>query len=85
MGVLSREEVLKAIESKEIAITPYNPKNLGPASLDLTLSSEFRLYKPGMGVIDIHDDTDYKEFTTLHTVQTGKGFLLPPGQLSCFF
>ena len=80
MGVLSKEEVLKSMEKGEIGISPYNPKNLGPASYDLTLSGEFRLYKPGMGVIEIHDDTDYKEFTTLYNVEPGKGFLLPPGR-----
>lgn len=37
-------------------------KNLGP-SIDLTLSNEFRYYKPGLNVVPIHESTDYKQVT----------------------
>jgi deoxycytidine triphosphate deaminase len=74
MAVLAKDEILKAIDKKDIVITPYDPTAVGCArcviwalpelmsfiSIDLTLSNEFRYYKPGLSVIPINESTDYK-------------------------
>lgn len=46
MSVLSRTEILAAIESGDIKIDPFDPNSVSCASIDLTLSNEFRRYKP---------------------------------------
>eukprot|EP01100_Stratorugosa_tubuloviscum_P008447 TRINITY_DN352_c1_g1_i1.p1 TRINITY_DN352_c1_g1~~TRINITY_DN352_c1_g1_i1.p1 ORF type:complete len:172 (+),score=75.22 TRINITY_DN352_c1_g1_i1:54-569(+) len=79
MPVLAKQEILKAIERGEIEITPYNPNNIGPASIDLTLSNEFRFYKPGLQVIPITESTDFKSVTEKVTLEPGRNFLLLPG------
>jgi len=38
--------ILNAIENGAIQITPFNPTQLGSNSYDLTLASEFMVYKP---------------------------------------
>ena len=42
MGVLGREAILKALDQKEIVIIPENRNFIGPASIDLRVSREFK-------------------------------------------
>ena len=44
-GILSDGQLQAAIELKTIEIEPYNPDQLNPASYDLTLGDEVRVYK----------------------------------------
>jgi len=43
-GILSDSAIQAAIEAGDISIDPFNPKQLNPASYDLTLGSEVRVY-----------------------------------------
>jgi dCTP deaminase len=43
-GVLSGKAILAAIENGSIRIDPFNPKFMNPASFDLTLGEEVRVY-----------------------------------------
>eukprot|EP01090_Pellita_catalonica_P009766 TRINITY_DN20928_c0_g1_i1.p1 TRINITY_DN20928_c0_g1~~TRINITY_DN20928_c0_g1_i1.p1 ORF type:complete len:172 (+),score=9.60 TRINITY_DN20928_c0_g1_i1:57-572(+) len=79
MSVLAKEEILKAVRRGEIVITPYDPEAVGCASIDLTLSNEFRYYKPGLNVIPVKEDTDYKDITERVTIPEGESYLLLPG------
>lgn len=82
MSILAKTEILKAVASGEIEIDPYDATAIGPASIDLTLSNEFRYYKPGLAVIPINEQTDYKSITEKITLDESKGefYLLLPGQ-----
>jgi len=62
--ILTKEKIKEEIKNKNIKITPYNPKNLGPASYDLTLDDSFRVYK-GNKKINVSEATDYKKYTKL--------------------
>jgi dCTP deaminase len=74
--VLSDVEILEAIKKGEIQIIPFVRDNVGPCSVDLTLSSEFRLFE-GKRVIDPRLVAG--NITT--TVDTGKRpFVIQPGQ-----
>eukprot|EP00026_Physarum_polycephalum_P015607 Phypoly_transcript_16326.p1 GENE.Phypoly_transcript_16326~~Phypoly_transcript_16326.p1 ORF type:complete len:228 (+),score=19.60 Phypoly_transcript_16326:173-856(+) len=79
MSVLSHDEILKAMDSGDIKITPFDPKSVGCASVDLTLSNEFRYYNPGMQVVDVTEATDFKNLTTRVDIADGDAFLLLPG------
>uniref|UniRef100_A0A6B2LLZ2 Uncharacterized protein n=1 Tax=Arcella intermedia TaxID=1963864 RepID=A0A6B2LLZ2_9EUKA len=79
MSVLSGNEILKAIEEGEIKITPFDPKSVGCASVDLTLSNEFRFFKRGQTVIPVKEETDFKEMTEKMVLKEGETFLLLPG------
>jgi len=80
MAVLAHDEIIEAIERGEITITPFNRDNVGAASVDLTLSNEFRYYKPGLKVVPVREDTNYKDITDAVTLKDGECFLLLPGQ-----
>eukprot|EP01121_Diplochlamys_sp_Union-15-3_P012396 TRINITY_DN3706_c0_g1_i1.p1 TRINITY_DN3706_c0_g1~~TRINITY_DN3706_c0_g1_i1.p1 ORF type:complete len:140 (-),score=13.81 TRINITY_DN3706_c0_g1_i1:240-659(-) len=80
MSVLGREKILEAIEAGEIKITPFKKENVGCASIDLTLSNQFRYYKPGLGPLAVKDDTNYKDITEKFALKEGECYLLLPGQ-----
>lgn len=48
-------------------------------SIDLTLSNNFRYYKPGLEVLDIKEDTNYETITEKQVLKEGESFLLLPG------
>eukprot|EP01110_Echinostelium_bisporum_P012395 TRINITY_DN695_c0_g1_i1.p1 TRINITY_DN695_c0_g1~~TRINITY_DN695_c0_g1_i1.p1 ORF type:complete len:177 (+),score=41.75 TRINITY_DN695_c0_g1_i1:28-558(+) len=78
-SILSHDEILKAVDSGDIAVTPYHPENIGVASIDLTLSNEFRFYKPGREVVPVTEDTDFKDLTEKVVLKEGESYLLLPG------
>lgn len=83
MAVLARSEILTALEDGSIKIEPKPLlAEVGPASVDLTLSNEFRFYKPGLSVIPINEATDYKSITEKVVIDEEKQqyYLLLPGQ-----
>jgi len=79
MAVLSHDAILKAIKDGDIEIEPFNESAIGCASIDLTLSNEFRFYKPGLQVVPVKSDTDYKDLTEKVTLKEGETYLLLPG------
>lgn len=54
---------------------------IGELSIDLTLSNEFRYYKPGNKVVRVTEETNYEDITVKVEVPEGEGYLLLPGQL----
>jgi len=42
--ILTKKEILSEMQSGRIRISPFNKKHIGAASIDLTLSNEFRLF-----------------------------------------
>lgn len=62
MSVLTQKEILKEIRKKRIKIEPFNEKDVGPASIDLTLDNKFRVFKKGK-LVKVTEHTDYKKVT----------------------
>ncbi len=79
MSILTREEILKEIERGNIKIDPFSESHLGPASLDLHLSNEFRVFKKMRRVIEIKDETSYEDVTEKITVDNH--LVLMPGEM----
>ena len=44
--ILSDRSIKEKVKTGEIMIKPFNPENLQPASYDLHLGNEFKIYKP---------------------------------------
>lgn len=74
MSILSKEEILKAIKKKRIIIEPFNPENIGPGSVDLTLDDEFRIFKKSKKVLDYKTDSK-----SISKVVKKKSIILKPG------
>jgi dCTP deaminase len=80
MSVLGKQAILAAIAEGAIAITPFSPERLGPASLDLTLASSFRVFRKVHQVIEVGDDTDYRQYTDKIEIEPGQRILIMPGE-----
>lgn len=63
MSILTKNEILKAIESGEIKIEPFDSKAVGAGSVDLTLGNKFRVFKRAEQVYDVTEDLDYQDLT----------------------
>lgn len=74
--ILTKEVILREIKKGRIKITPFKKANIGPASIDLTLDSKFRILKPEVEEIILDEKTDYKKYTKLITA--GR-IILKPG------
>ena len=80
MSVLGRQAILQAIEEGAITITPFTPELVGPASVDLTLASTFRVFRKVHQVIEVREHTDYRELTDKIEVPSGQHILVMPGE-----
>jgi len=61
--VLTKNEILKVLKSRELKIIPLKKDQIGAGSIDLSLSDEFRKFLPGKEVIDIDENVNYKKYT----------------------
>jgi dCTP deaminase len=80
MAVLGREAILQAIQEGWIAITPFDPERLGPASVDLTLAPTVRVFRKVHEVINVQEHSDYRELTEKIQVPEGQHILIMPGE-----
>lgn len=63
MSVLAKDEIKRRIKNKDIKITPYQPRNIGAGSIDLTLANEFRVFDAKQNKIEVSEKIDYKKLT----------------------
>jgi dCTP deaminase len=80
MSILGRQAILQAIDQGDISITPYSPELVGPASVDLTLASTFRVFRKVHQIIEVREDTDYRTITDKVEVAYGEHMLIMPGE-----
>jgi dCTP deaminase len=80
MSVLGKEAILSAISDGTITITPFREELVGPASVDLTLASTFRVFRKVHEVITVQNDTDYRNHTDKIEVEEGGRMLIMPGE-----
>ena len=80
MAVLGRQAILRAIDTGAIAITPLIPEHVGPASVDLTLASSFRVFRKVHEVVDVNEHTDYRAFTDKVDISDNEHILIMPGE-----
>ena len=80
MSILGRDALLKEIAAGHIAVTPYDPSAVGPASIDLTLGDTFRVYRKAHQVLHVEPATDYRDCTDKVVVSPGEHMLIMPGE-----
>ncbi|HIH58623.1 MAG TPA: dCTP deaminase [Nanoarchaeota archaeon] len=73
--ILTKKEILQEIKKKNICISPFQKKNIGPASLDVTLADEFRVF-PTSKRITLTETTDAEKITKK---KKQKQIVLQPG------
>jgi dCTP deaminase len=77
MAVLTRDAILAEMEAGNLLITPFEPDQLGAASIDLTLGEEIRVIDGGQPPIDVIADSDYRNHTGVRRLD--EPYVLAPG------
>lgn len=79
MSVLSDRDLRAALASGDIAVTPFDDRDVQPASIDLHLDRTFRVFRNNRyGYIDPR--AEQPELTDLEVVSEGERFMLHPGE-----
>ncbi len=79
MSVLTREAILRELESGRLRLEPFDVGQVGAASIDLHLGAELRVpVESTNGPIQVTDDA--KADTATRVVPFTEPFLLAPGQ-----
>ncbi len=63
MSVIAKSELRKLIRDGTIKIDPFEPKQIGPGSVDLHLGDTFIIYKRVREIFHITDRADFREIT----------------------
>jgi dCTP deaminase len=83
--ILTRDVILSALDSGDIAIDPFNAISLESASYNLNLHNQIRVFKEGLNEIDIAavaDDVNILvEMTRIIDMNIIGYYLLKPGEL----
>lgn len=81
LTILSRNEILFYIKEGKLEIIPLNEKQIGPASIDLTLGNNFRVFKKVRQVFHVTEEINYNKITEIIEVKDEEHLLLMPGEL----
>src|SRR4030067_931951 len=63
MSILTRPEIIRETKRGNIRIEPFDAHCIGPASVDLHLGNEFRVFKKRHSVLVIDDRLNYEAIT----------------------
>jgi len=63
MSILTHDEILKEVASGNILIEPFYPDCVGPASVDLHLGNEFRVFRKVHDIVRVTPESNYEEIT----------------------
>ena len=77
MTVLSDNSIKRELESKRIIINPLDYNDIQPASVDLHLSKDLRVFTRGLSRIDVR--SDLKHLTKAEEIHENAPFLLHSG------
>lgn len=81
MGILAGEEIQKALAEGAIRIDPLDDSQIGPASIDLTLGNDFRVFRKRARVYHIRNDSRFEDITTSVHVDNGRYVVIKPGEM----
>ncbi len=76
--ILTHDVILREIAAGRIAIDPFTPDQVGPASIDLHLGDEIRVMQNGAPVLELDENADYQAFTEVRALD-GR-YVLAPGE-----
>lgn len=75
--ILTKDEIHKLIKKKKVIIDPFDPAAVGPASIDLRIGRDLRIFNKGKK--PIASPYDYKQVSRI--VDIGSGYILKPREL----
>ncbi len=83
--ILTRNKILEAVRTGEIAIDPFDERALDAASYDMTLYPQIRVFIEGLNEIDLmdmeKDAHSLMNITRIVNIPAESYYLLKPGEL----
>ncbi len=79
--MLAKNEILEEIKKGNIQLTPFEPKNIGPCSIDLRLGNKFRIFKKQKRAIIITDNINSDKYSIEVTLKDKECLVLKPNEL----
>jgi len=83
--ILTRDQILSAIQTHEIIIDPFDINALEAASYNVTLASKIRVFREGLNEINVTEiamgTNGLKDITTVVEIPRKGYYLLKPGEL----
>ena len=80
MAILTRDEIIHRVRAGEIGIDPFDEQFVGPASVDLHLASQFRVFKRVRDIFHVTEEAAYEDVSEIVEVADGDYFVLMPGE-----
>lgn len=80
MAILTHDEIVRRARAGEIGIDPFVEAQVGPASIDLHLHNQFRVFRRVREIFQVTEEADYSEVTEMITVPDDDYFVLMPGE-----
>lgn len=80
MSILTREVILESIRAGQIRVDPFSEGQVGPASIDLRLGNDFRVFKEARHPFDVTEEGALDEITESVHVPDGESLMLLPGK-----
>ena len=80
MAILTRDEIIRRVRAGEIGIDPFDEQLVGPASVDLHLDSQFRVFKRVRDIFHVTEAAAYEDVSEVIEVGEGDYFVLMPGE-----
>lgn len=80
MGILTRDEIIRRVRGGEIGIDPFDEQFVGPASVDLHLANQFRIFRRVREIFHVTEDATYEDVSEVIEVGDDDYFVLMPGE-----
>ncbi|MCC6175120.1 MAG: dCTP deaminase [Chloroflexi bacterium] len=80
MSILTRDEIIKRVRTGEIGIDPFSEDKVGPASVDLHLGNQFRVFRRVRDIFHVTEEAAYEAVSEVIEVGDHDYFVLMPGE-----
>ncbi len=81
MAILTRNEIIKAIDRGLVKIEPLERAQIGAGSIDLTLGNEFRIFKKHSGIFHVRDESAFENLTEFISLEDEDTIIIRPQEM----
>ncbi|MFN8632749.1 MAG: dCTP deaminase [Chloroflexota bacterium] len=80
MAILTRDEIVRRVRAGDIGIDPFDEQFVGPASVDLHLANQFRVFRRVRDIFHVTEEAPYEDVSEIVEVGDEDYFVVMPGE-----
>jgi dCTP deaminase len=80
VSILTHDEIIRRVRTGEIGIDPFDERAVGPASVDLHLAGQFRVFRRVREIFHVTEEAAYESVSEVIDVAEEDYFVLMPGE-----